>query len=131
MNFLWTEYYLVPLVLLFLHRKDGVNVVFQQLVRQLAQTGMVLRSKEKKITLFQGWIGLAQENPRRPPWASHHPGAPSIDVVFQVTQAVVRNDNSCQSAVQGEVRGLVGHQEQQTLGLWTPTHSSLKRNGPK
>lgn len=54
MNFLWTEYYLVPLVLLFLHRKDGVNVVFQQLVRQLAQTGMVLRSKEKKNHFVSG-----------------------------------------------------------------------------
>lgn len=35
--------YLVPVVLLFLHGKDGVDMVLQQLVRQLAQTGMILQ----------------------------------------------------------------------------------------
>lgn len=59
--------------------------------------------------------------------SSHHPSAPRVDVVFQVTQAVVRRHNPRQPAVQGEVRRLVGHQEQQTLGLRSPTHRPLKQ----
>ncbi len=59
--------------------------------------------------------------------SSHHPSAPCVDIVFHVTQAVVRRDNPRQPAVQGQVRWLVGHQEQQTLGLWSPTHRSLKK----
>lgn len=58
--------------------------------------------------------------------SSHHPSAPCVDIVFQVAQAVVWRDNPCQPAVQGQVRRLVGHQEQQTLGLWSPAHRSLK-----
>lgn len=58
--------------------------------------------------------------------SSHHLSAPCVDVVFQVTQAVVRRHDPCQPAVQGQVRRLVGHQEQQTLGLWPPAHRFLK-----
>ncbi|KAA8585953.1 hypothetical protein FQN60_007522 [Etheostoma spectabile] len=43
-----------------------------------------------------------------------------------VTQAIVWRNNPCQPAVQGKVRWLVGHQEQQALGLWSPTHRPLK-----
>lgn len=57
---------------------------------------------------------------------SHHPGAPFVDVVLQVTQAVVRHDDPGQPAIQGEVRRLVGHHEQKTLCLWSPTNVSLK-----
>lgn len=56
----------------------------------------------------------------------HHPGAAFVDVVLQVTQAIVWHDDPCQPAIQGEVRRLVGHQEQQTLCLWSPTNSPLK-----
>lgn len=59
-------------------------------------------------------------------FSSHHLSAPCVDVVFQVTQAVVRRHDPCQPAVQGQVRRLVCHQEQQTLGLWPPTHRFLK-----
>lgn len=38
-------HYLIPLVLLLFHSKDGVDMVFKELIRQLTQTGMVLKSK--------------------------------------------------------------------------------------
>lgn len=44
--------YLIPLILLLLHSKDGVDMVVQQLVRQLAHTGMVLRRRHTKLTVF-------------------------------------------------------------------------------
>lgn len=64
--------------------------------------------------------------PQKFPSPSHHPCAACVDVVFQVTQAVVGCDNPCKPAVQGQVRRLVSHQEQQALGLWSPTHRFLK-----
>lgn len=45
--------YLIPLVLLLLHCKDRVDMAVQQLIRQLAHTGMVLRQTHTKLTVFQ------------------------------------------------------------------------------
>lgn len=57
----------------------------------------------------------------------HHPSASCVDIVFQVTQAVVWNDDPCQPTVQGQMRRLISHQEQQTFGFWAPTHCFLKQ----
>lgn len=59
--------------------------------------------------------------------APHHPGAPRVDVVLQVTVPVVRHHDPSQPAVQRQVRRLVGHQQQQTLGLRSPTHRVLQQ----
>lgn len=59
-------------------------------------------------------------------FCSHHPGASCVDIVLQVTQAIMWCDNPGQTTVQGEVGWLISHQEQQTLCLWSPTHRLLK-----
>lgn len=59
-------------------------------------------------------------------FCSHHPGASCVDIVLQVTRAIMRCDNPSQTTVQSEVGRLVGHQEQQTLCLWSPTYRLLK-----
>lgn len=55
----------------------------------------------------------------------HHPSASCVDIVFQVTPAIVWHDDPCQPTVQGQVRWLISHQQQQTLGFWAPTHCFL------
>lgn len=44
--------YLVPPVLLLLHSKHRIDIVFQELIRQLAQTGMVLRKRNQSLKPF-------------------------------------------------------------------------------
>lgn len=64
--------YLVPLILLLLHSEDGVDVVFQQLVRQLAHTGMVLKRDDTEAeykTVLDVLVSISPNTPPPPPAA--------------------------------------------------------------
>lgn len=95
------RHYLIPVVLLLLHSKDRVDVVFKQFIGELTQTGMVLNKGHQQNQLHVAMLCLL--GLKMSIWKliffSHHLSAPCVDIIFQVTQAVVWHDNPCKPAV--------------------------------